>query len=696
MARGKRHLSGESSDSQYIPLPPDGGYGWIIVAASFANHVIVDGITFTFGIFYSEFSDYFGGSSKGQISLVGALLAGCYLLTAPFAGSMVNKFGCRAVSIAGAIIASIGFLASTVAPSVHLLTLTYGVIGGFGLGLLYLPNIIAVSYYFERHRSIATGIAVCGAGVGCFVMAPVGRLLLDVYDWKNAMFIVTGITLNGCVFGALLRPLTQAPPMMTSLKITLHDRVTSDVAVNSGSSADLEAASTARKDSAILIEESPADGAATPVDDRVPAGVAMAAAGQIWSGRRRSCSDAPVYSKTRMRAADRRRQESENMRFNGITKRDACHSSTDVMTSDAEPRTPDVAAIGQGGTRLFRSEACVATFAAERRHSQRRALYSRPLYRKDIFFSGSTLRLPEFNQLSDVRSYLRQMTVDPDDDHSSSDERPTSPCCSTPCFPRLSRAVRFAWHEMTNLRLLNDRIFLIPCLGNMFATIGLFVPFVYCANRAMSLGVDSHLAAFLISIIGITNTIGRIIAGVIASVKWVNALLLHNVALVGAGLVCIAQATFGVNYAAMATLAALFGLCIATWISLTSVVLCDLLGVERLTNAFGLLTMTRGLAAMIGSPMAGCVFDATGNYDASFYVGGAMMTVGGALCCLLHLSCFRSTPIGGSGASDELQKKSESGFEELEFEGHLESAGQGQCQGHRTDRWSSERISSQN
>jgi len=45
--------------------------------------------------------------------------------------------------------------------------------------------------------------------------------------------------------------------------------------------------------------------------------------------------------------------------------------------------------------------------------------------------------------------------------------------------------------------------------------------------------------------------------------------------------------------------------CVATWISLTSIVLCSLLGLDQLTNAFGLLTMTRGIATLIGSPLAG-------------------------------------------------------------------------------------------
>jgi len=78
---------------------------------------------------------------------------------------------------------------------------------GIGLGLLYLPNIVAVSYYFQRRRAFATGVAVCGAGVGCFVFAPLCKYLLTVYAWKSAMLIVSGITLNGVVFGCLLVPL---------------------------------------------------------------------------------------------------------------------------------------------------------------------------------------------------------------------------------------------------------------------------------------------------------------------------------------------------------------------------------------------------------------------------------------------------------------------------------------------------------
>lgn len=61
----------------------------------------------------------------------------------------------------------------------------------------------------------------------------------------------------------------------------------------------------------------------------------------------------------------------------------------------------------------------------------------------------------------------------------------------------------------------------------------------------------------------------------------------------------------------------------AGYISLTSIILVDLLGLDKLTNAFGLLILFRGAAAMIGSPLAGAVYDATKNYDASFYMAAA-------------------------------------------------------------------------
>lgn len=61
-----------------LPPPPDGGYGWVIVFASFMCNMIVDGIAYTFGVFIGELVDQFG-EGKGKVAWIGSLLSGMYL-----------------------------------------------------------------------------------------------------------------------------------------------------------------------------------------------------------------------------------------------------------------------------------------------------------------------------------------------------------------------------------------------------------------------------------------------------------------------------------------------------------------------------------------------------------------------------------------------------------------------------------------
>ena len=61
--------------------------------------------------------------------------------------------------------------------------------GGFGCGMIYLPSIVSVGYYFEKRRALATGIAVCGSGVGCFTFAPLANFLLEVNNYPKMLYL---------------------------------------------------------------------------------------------------------------------------------------------------------------------------------------------------------------------------------------------------------------------------------------------------------------------------------------------------------------------------------------------------------------------------------------------------------------------------------------------------------------------------
>ena len=140
----------------------------------------VAGIAYIFGVLLQPLVAQFD-SPRSTVAWVGSLLCGVYQLSGPLVGGLVNRFGCRTVCIAGSCIAFASFALSVFSVNVPMLMLLYGVCGGFGLGLIYLPAVCAVGYYFEKKRALATGISVCGSGVGTFVFAPLGTYLLEQY-----------------------------------------------------------------------------------------------------------------------------------------------------------------------------------------------------------------------------------------------------------------------------------------------------------------------------------------------------------------------------------------------------------------------------------------------------------------------------------------------------------------------------------
>lgn len=73
--------------------------------------------------------------------------------------------------------------------------------------MIYLPAIVSVTCYFDKYRSLATGIAVCGSGLGTFIFAPFVDYLVKGYGWKITVAVISGLVLMCTLFGMLFRPL---------------------------------------------------------------------------------------------------------------------------------------------------------------------------------------------------------------------------------------------------------------------------------------------------------------------------------------------------------------------------------------------------------------------------------------------------------------------------------------------------------
>jgi MFS transporter, OFA family, oxalate/formate antiporter len=97
-----------------------------------------------------------------------------------FGGLWLKRVGPRMVALTGGALYGCGvFLASFSEHGLWWLYLTYGVIGGVGLGFAYIVPISVLVKWFPDRRGLMTGIAVGGFGAGALVTAPVATRLIQ-------------------------------------------------------------------------------------------------------------------------------------------------------------------------------------------------------------------------------------------------------------------------------------------------------------------------------------------------------------------------------------------------------------------------------------------------------------------------------------------------------------------------------------
>lgn len=85
---------------------------------------------------------------------------------------------------------------------------------------------------------------------------------------------------------------------------------------------------------------------------------------------------------------------------------------------------------------------------------------------------------------------------------------------------------------------------------------------------------------------------------------WVDAGLVYALSMALCGAV-IALVPLIRTYEMLCVVSGAFGLFIAANYSLTSIILVELITLERFTNAYGLLLLVQGVANLVGPPLAG-------------------------------------------------------------------------------------------
>jgi len=213
---------------------PDGGWGWVVLAASFFCLCVLDGIAYTFGVFIDplvvEMSE-----KRSKVSIAGSLLVATYAFAGPVAAKLVTRFGTRKICMFGCLLSCIGLGVASLVNELTTFFIFYSVMSGAGFGCMYIPSIIAVANHFTRLRSLAIGLCLCGAGVGTFVLAPVEQYLTDTYGRKITFIFLSSLCLAACFLAIVMRPVKFVPlPNSGSSDILEQSSETESVEENIG------------------------------------------------------------------------------------------------------------------------------------------------------------------------------------------------------------------------------------------------------------------------------------------------------------------------------------------------------------------------------------------------------------------------------------------------------------------------------
>jgi MFS transporter, OFA family, oxalate/formate antiporter len=150
---------------------------WVIAIAGVFLQIAL-GAVYAWSVFRVPLAKQFGWSIS-EITLTFTISIFVLGISAFFGGLWLNREGPRVVALTGGTLYGLGVFLASFSHSLSWLYLTYGVIGGIGLGFSYIVPVAVLVKWFPDHRGLITGIAVGGFGAGALITAPVATRLIQ-------------------------------------------------------------------------------------------------------------------------------------------------------------------------------------------------------------------------------------------------------------------------------------------------------------------------------------------------------------------------------------------------------------------------------------------------------------------------------------------------------------------------------------
>jgi OFA family oxalate/formate antiporter-like MFS transporter len=182
--------------------------GWTVTIAALSINLVL-GVLYAWGVMAKALVVQWHWS-KADAALPFTVSTAAFAITMIFAGRLQDKVGPRLIAALGGIVLGLGLVASSYAQSPAVMLVTFGLVGGIGIGLGYSATTPpAIKWFPPSKKGLITGIVVSGVGLAAVYISPLTQFLLKAVGIHQT-FLYLG--LGSIVVVALLAQILRNPP----------------------------------------------------------------------------------------------------------------------------------------------------------------------------------------------------------------------------------------------------------------------------------------------------------------------------------------------------------------------------------------------------------------------------------------------------------------------------------------------------
>ncbi|KAF1831374.1 MFS general substrate transporter [Decorospora gaudefroyi] len=189
------------SEQKEVDTPPNGGYGWVVVACVLMINAHTWGLNAAYGVFLAHYlsqDGLFPGAGPLEYAFIGGLSISQALMISPLVGWTTKHLGTTTTLLIGAVLESMAFIGASFSTQIWHVFLSQGVCFGWGMGFLYVGSAGITAQWFTTRRSLANGIAASGAGLGGVVYSLAAQAIIRSINlaWSFRILAIAAFTAN--------------------------------------------------------------------------------------------------------------------------------------------------------------------------------------------------------------------------------------------------------------------------------------------------------------------------------------------------------------------------------------------------------------------------------------------------------------------------------------------------------------------